>query len=349
MKEIVEPILKWYEKNARALPWRENTNPYHIWISEIMLQQTKIESVKRYYEKFMDELPTINDLANIDEEKLLKLWEGLGYYSRARNLKKAAKIMVEKYHGNMPSKYEELLELPGIGEYTAGAIASIAFQEKVPAVDGNVLRVLARITGDTKDILLPETKKEVTKKLKEIMPDNSGNFNQGIMEIGETICIPNGEPFCSKCPLQNYCVAYRDQLTNILPVRVKKIKRKIQEKSIFLIHYKDQFAIRKRPAEGLLANMYEFPNIDKFLTKEIIEKQLKEWNLSSIKMQEIGKCNHIFSHIEWNMLGYKIEVKEKNKEFIWKTVKEIEEEYSIPTAFGKWKEYLEDTLFDYMK
>ena len=349
MKEIVGPILKWYEKNARSLPWRENINPYHIWISEIMLQQTKIEAVKRYYEKFIRELPTITDLANIDEEKLLKLWEGLGYYSRARNLKKAAQIMVEKYYGKMPVKYEELLKLPGIGEYTAGAIASIAFHEKIPAVDGNVLRVVTRVTGDSRDILLLETKKEVAKKLKEIMPDDSGSFNQGIMEIGETICIPNGDPFCSKCPLQNYCIAYRDELTNILPVRIKKIKRKIQEKSIFLIRYKNQFAIRKRATEGLLANMYEFPNIDQFLTKELIKNQLEKWNLDPIKIQEVGKCNHIFTHIEWDMLGYKIEVKEKNKEFIWKTAKEIEEEYSIPTAFGKWKEYLEDTLFDFMK
>ena len=223
--------------------------------------------------------------------------------------------MVEKYYGKMPVKYEELLKLPGIGEYTAGAIASIAFHEKIPAVDGNVLRVVTRVTGDS----------------------------------SETICIPNGDPFCSKCPLQNYCIAYRDELTNILPVRIKKIKRKIQEKSIFLIRYKNQFAIRKRATEGLLANMYEFPNIDQFLTKELIKNQLEKWNLDPIKIQEVGKCNHIFTHIEWDMLGYKIEVKEKNKEFIWKTAKEIEEEYSIPTAFGKWKEYLEDTLFDFMK
>lgn len=347
MKDIVTPILNWYQENARILPWREQIVPYHIWLSEIMLQQTRIEAVKKYYHRFITEVPTIHDLAVIEEEKLLKLWEGLGYYSRARNLKKAAQIMMEKYDGRMPECYEELIKLPGIGEYTAGAIASIAFHEKVPAVDGNVLRVVSRVIGSTKDILLPQTKEEITNELKKIMPENSGDFNQGLMELGEVICVPNGEPFCFKCPLNKICIAKRDKLTDLIPVREKKLKRKIQEKTIFLLYHENKFAIRKRNSKGLLANMYEFPNMDTFLDEDKISKKLGEWNLSAKKIQYIGKEKHIFTHIEWNMIGYKIEVKEKNTEFIWKDIDEIEEKYSLPTAFSKFKIFFEPTLFDY--
>ena len=201
MKEIAEKLIKWYEENQRQLPWRKEPTPYHVWISEIMLQQTRIEAVKKYYETFMKELPTIESLAKVDEEKLLKLWEGLGYYSRARNLKKAAILVQEKYEGKMPSSYSELLQLPGIGEYTAGAIASICFQEQVPAIDGNVLRVVARLTANSQDILLPQVKKQITNQVKQILPKQAGKFNQAIMELGETICIPKGNINCNECPI----------------------------------------------------------------------------------------------------------------------------------------------------
>ena len=207
LKQIVEPLIKWYGQEGRKLPWREGKNPYHIWISEIMLQQTKIEAVKKYYDRFIQELPTIQDLAKVEEDKLLKLWEGLGYYNRARNLKKAAIQIEEKFNGKMPKTYQDLITLAGIGEYTAGAISSIAFNQKVPAVDGNVLRVLSRVTKSKKDVLLPETKKEMTRKIQEILPKQAGTFNEAIMELGETICIPNGEPLCDRCPLVNICLA----------------------------------------------------------------------------------------------------------------------------------------------
>ncbi len=186
MKQMREPIINWYQQNKRDLPWRREKNPYFIWISEIMLQQTRIEAVIGYYERFLKMLPTIQDLAEVDEEKLLKLWEGLGYYNRARNLKKTAQIVQEKYAGKMPIKYEELLELPGIGEYTAGAISSIAYDEKVPAVDGNVLRVVSRVVLSEKDVLEAKTKKEFTKKLQSIVPEKAGDFNQGLMELRRT-------------------------------------------------------------------------------------------------------------------------------------------------------------------
>lgn len=261
LEQIVKPIVKWYQEQKKILPWKQDKEPYHIWISEIMLQQTRIEAVKKYYTRFMKELPTIQHLAKVSDEKLLKLWEGLGYYNRARNLKKAAIQIEENYKGQMPTSYAELLNLSGIGEYTAGAIASISYQEKVPAVDGNVLRVVSRVIASKDDVLLPETKKRITKKLLEIMPDESGDFNEGLMELGEKICLPNTIPLCEKCPIQQFCIANKEKLTNEIPVRIKKQKRKIEKRTVFIVKYKDEIAIRKREKTGILANLYEFPNV----------------------------------------------------------------------------------------
>lgn len=261
LQPIVEPIVKWYQKQEKLLPWKQDKEPYHIWVSEIMLQQTRIEAVKKYYTRFMKELPTIQDLAVVPEEKLLKLWEGLGYYSRAKNLKKSAIQIQENNHGKMPTSYVELLKLPGIGEYTAGAIASISYNEKVPAVDGNVLRVVSRVLASKEDVLLPETKKKITNKLLEIMPDEPGDFNEGLMELGEKICLPNTVPLCATCPIQEFCMANKENLTNEIPVRAKKQKRKIENKTVFILKYKNEIAIRKREKTGILANLYEFPNV----------------------------------------------------------------------------------------
>ena len=261
LKPIVEPIVRWYQDQEKTLPWKQDKEPYHIWVSEIMLQQTRIEAVKKYYTRFMKELPTIHDLAIVPEEKLLKLWEGLGYYSRARNLKKAAIQIEQEYGGKIPTRYTELLKLSGIGEYTAGAIASISYKEKIPAVDGNVLRVVSRVIASKEDVLLPETKRKITKKLLEIMPDEPGDFNEGLMELGEKICLPNTVPLCEKCPIQEFCMANKENLTNEIPVRVKKQKRKIENKTVFILKYKNEIAIRKREKTGILANLYEFPNV----------------------------------------------------------------------------------------
>ena len=261
LKQVVEPIVKWYQEQEKTLPWKQDKEPYHIWVSEIMLQQTRIEAVRKYYTRFMKELPTIHDLAIVPEEKLLKLWEGLGYYSRAKNLKKAAIQIEQEYNGKIPTSYTELLKLSGIGEYTAGAIASISYKEKVPAVDGNVLRVVSRAIASKEDVLLPETKRKVTKKLLEIMSDEPGDFNEGLMELGEKICLPNTVPLCEKCPIQEFCMANKENLTNEIPVRIKKQKRKIENKTVFILKYKNEIAIRKREKTGILANLYEFPNI----------------------------------------------------------------------------------------
>lgn len=276
LQPIVEPIVKWYQKQEKTLPWKQDKEPYHIWVSEIMLQQTRIEAVKKYYTRFMKELPTIQDLAVVPEEKLLKLWEGLGYYSRAKNLKKSAIQIQENNHGKMPTSYVELLKLPGIGEYTAGAIASISYDEKVPAVDGNVLRVVSRVLASKEDVLLPETKKKITNKLLEIMPDEAGDFNEGLMELGEKVCLPNTVPLCATCPIQEFCMANKENLTNEIPVRVKKQKRKIENKTVFILKYKNEIAIRKREKTGILANLYEFPNVIRGSNRRGNSKELRK-------------------------------------------------------------------------
>lgn len=338
MKQMREPIIDWYQKNKRELPWRKEKNSYHIWLSEIMLQQTRIEAVKQYYERFLNQIPTIQVLAEVEEEKLLKLWEGLGYYNRARNLKKAAQVIQEKYDGKMPRCYKELVTLPGIGEYTAGAISSIAYDEPVPAVDGNVLRVVSRVVGSKRDVLENKTKKEFTQKLQEIMPKQAGDFNEGLMELGELICIPNGEPLCQKCPLKEICIAKKEDLTDVIPVRNQKIKRKKEQKTVFLLEFEGKIAIRKREKTGLLANMYEFPNIDKKVKENEIEQIIQNWKLRGNQIEEIGTHHHIFSHVEWDMIGYKMQVNSRNTEFIWVRKEEILKKYPIPGAFIPFRE-----------
>ena len=341
MQEIVEPLLQWYQINRRALPWREDTNPYHVWISEIMLQQTRIEAVKEYYVRFMKELPNVESLANVSEEKLLKLWEGLGYYSRARNLKKAAEIIMEKYNGKMPTCYAELIQLPGIGEYTAGAIASICYQEKVTAVDGNVLRVISRVIGSKKDVLLPETKKEIEGKLKKVMPKQSGNFNEALMELGEIVCLPNGAPDCENCPLENCCVAFQKNLTDEIPVRVKKVKRKQEEKTVFiLVTHDHKIALEKREGKGLLSGMYQFPNVEGFCQEGAIKELLLKWSLEAKEVRFLKEAKHVFTHIDWFMKGYLVRVEKENKDFLWISPEELEKEYPLPTAFQKFKNFV---------
>ena len=245
------------------------------------------------------------------------------------------------YTPNRTKNYEELIQLPGIGEYTAGAISSIAYDEQVPAVDGNVLRVVSRLIGSKKDVLANNTKKEITQKLKEIMPKQAGDFNEGLMELGELICLPNGEPLCEKCPLKENCIAKKENLTNIIPVRDQKIKRKKEEKTVFLLEFENKIAIQKRKSTGLLANLYEFPNVDGKINEKEIKNILQKWSLTANKIEKIGIHHHIFSHIEWEMIGYRIQVKKKNQEFYWVKKEEIFEKYPIPGAFTPFRDKME--------
>lgn len=329
-------LLNWYDYNKRLLPWRENKDPYRIWISEIMLQQTRVEAVKPYFDRFMQELPTVADLAAVEDDRLMKLWEGLGYYNRARNLKKAAQTIMEEYNGKLPADYEKLLSLKGIGMYTAGAIGSIAFELQVPAVDGNVLRVLSRLWGDYSDILKDKTKKEMGKRILDFMPgDRPGDFNQALIELGATVCVPNGKPNCEQCPWDTVCKAYKEDLIENLPVKAKKKPRKIQNKTVFLLETEEQIAIRKRDDKGLLAGLWEFPNLDGRMDAEDLRKQMEDWGIQNGEYEQAGKGKHIFSHVEWHMEGVKILLPEpvKLEDFLWVEKKELETVYALPSAF----------------
>ena len=331
---IVEELLSWYDNNARELPWRSNPLPYYVWVSEIMLQQTRVEAVRGYFERFITELPDIKSLANAKEEHLLKLWQGLGYYNRVRNLQEAAKTVVDKYGGQLPSEYEELVKLKGIGSYTAGAIASIAFGKQVPAVDGNVLRVMKRLAGSYDDILKASVKKDMEKQLLTIMPQRAGAFNQAIMDLGAMVCIPNGQPLCAKCPLSDYCVAHEKGIEMQLPFKMKKKSRKIEKKTILVLEYAGKIAIRKRKNNGLLAGMWELPNLSEWVEKknivELLEKETNDYQII-----ELGEDKHIFTHKEWHMIGYYIKLSGilKMDDYIWVSKEEIEDKYAIPTAF----------------
>lgn len=334
-EKIISPLLDWYQKYKRDLPWRQDKNAYHIWISEIMLQQTRVEAVIDYYNRFIEILPNIEALAFVEEDELLKLWQGLGYYSRARNLQKAAKQLIQKNQTELPNTYQELIRLPGIGSYTAGAIASIAYERKVPAVDGNVLRVMTRILGSYDDIAELKTKIKYEQFLTPFMPENPGDFNQAMMELGATICIPNGLPRCNICPVAHLCEAYQKGLLAQIPVKSKKIKRKIIEKTVFLFRYQNQIAILKRPETGLLASLYEFPNIDFSLNESELIQYLIKHKIDYQKIHFLKKDKHIFTHLEWHMIGYQIDLKQKIDDFIWVTMKQLDSSYSLPTAFLK--------------
>lgn len=348
LKDICKPLLKWYDTNRRILPWRENATPYRVWVSEIMLQQTRVEAVKPYFERFMAALPDIESLAKAPEEDLLKLWEGLGYYNRVRNLQKAAIQIMEEYGGNMPAEYEELLKLKGIGSYTAGAVASIAFGKRVPAVDGNVLRVVSRYGMREEDILLPAVKAKLEAELLAIMPKRPGDFNQAMMEIGAMVCIPNGAPHCEICPLRNGCRAYEEGTQAEYPKKGAKKPRTIEEKTVLVIRDENKAALHKRPAKGLLAGMYELPSMSGHRTAEEVIDDLAEKGLKTLRILPLSDSKHIFTHKEWHMKGYMIRVDElapksealKKENWIFADTKEIEEKYPVPAAFAAYTEYL---------
>ncbi len=343
LREAAARIETWFAENGRALPWREDSpDPYHVWISEIMLQQTRIEAVIPYYKRFLGRLPDVRALADVSEDELLKLWEGLGYYSRARNLKKAAQAVVKDFGGQLPGEASKLRTLPGIGDYTAGAIASIAFGEAEPAVDGNVLRVLARLLADGRDVLDPKTKKAMTERLREIYPkgERAGLLTQGIMELGEVLCLPNAQPLCGACPCADLCGAHASGRETDFPVRSAKKKRRIEEKTVFLLKWNGRYALQKRPAKGLLAGLWEFPSADGFLNEEQALAWAKEQGLKPLRAESLGNGKHVFTHVEWRMTGYRIACEAADGSCVWATSEEIAEAYSIPTAFKTYKNKL---------
>lgn len=333
-RQIKKPLIAWYKKNFRDLPWRKDRIPYHIWISEIMLQQTRVEAVKDYYMRFLMECPDIQSLAQLSDERLLKLWEGLGYYNRANNLKKAANVVMDQYREEFPNEYEDVIGLPGIGEYTAGAICSICYDEATPAVDGNVLRVMTRLSDWHAVIDEQKTKKLARQMLLDLYEQGDcGLLTQSLMELGAVVCIPNGEPKCADCPLQMYCRAYALKNYMELPQRKEKKSRKIQEMTVFILRCGNEYAIRKRQAKGLLANMWEFPNINQKMETKDAMCYIAGQGYEPIELEKMIPYRHIFSHVEWHMQAYYIECKNKKKDFIWIEQTDFEKEYALPTAF----------------
>jgi len=357
---IVPPLLAWYRANKRDLPWRQDREAYHIWVSEIMLQQTRVEAVIPYYERFMARCPDVASLAVCDDAVLLKLWEGLGYYSRVKNMKKAAQMICSKNHGQFPQTYEEILKLPGVGAYTAGAVASIAFGQPVAAVDGNVLRVYTRLMQDSHDIMDTRFRGQVAEALTQIYPQQKcdrslfneraasacavracGDLTQSLMELGAVVCVPNGEPKCSICPLNQMCSAYQSGTQQQFPVKKKKAARKIQEKTVLLLEYQDKIALRKRGTEGLLSGMWELPNIDNHATMQEVCQWLEDEGIGIDKMIEPNRAKkvvkHIFTHIEWHMTYWTVicaSVAGKNS-FTWVTKEQLTKEIALASAFRK--------------
>ena len=336
--EMREPLVQWYRENKRDLPWRENPEAYRVWISEIMLQQTRVEAVKGYYDRFLKTLPDVQSLAEAEEDQLLKLWEGLGYYNRVRNMQKAARQIMVDYHGVFPSDYEEIRSLTGIGSYTAGAISSFAFGKPEPAVDGNVLRVLTRILADHSDIMKQSTKTKMEKALRKVIPEGSpSDFNQGLIELGAIVCVPNGEPKCQECPVSHLCRAREEGRISEFPVKKKAKARRIEDKTILVFRDDEEIAIGKRDKKGLLAGLYELPNVPGHLSRKEVENYCKEIGLLPIRIKKLPAAKHIFSHVEWHMIGYDIRVDElektNKKEFLFIHPGEIEKTYPIPAAF----------------
>ena len=338
LENLPRALLPWYRENKRDLPWRRDEEPYHVWLSEIMLQQTRVEAVKGYYARFLDALPTIAHLAACDDDSLHKLWEGLGYYSRVRNLKKAAIEIMEEHGGVFPGEYEAIRALPGIGDYTAGAVSSICFDKKEPAVDGNVLRVVSRILEDATPIDLPAQKKKVNQLLKAVYPDEAGEFTQALMELGSTLCGPNWKPRCGECPCRDFCGGAIHGTAEQFPVKSPKKEKRVEEKTVFIFSCDGRYALRKRPDTGLLAGLWEFPNGPGKLETEGALAQAESFGLRPREIYRQAERKHIFTHIRWEMRGVYLEVAEPGGEFAWLTAQEIEKEAALPTAFRQFWE-----------
>ncbi len=343
LTRLPPPLLRWYRENARDLPWRNTRDPYRIWVSEIMLQQTRVAAVLGYYARFLEAFPTVEALAAAPEERLMKLWEGLGYYSRARNLQRAARIVADR--GGFPGSYEGLLALPGVGEYTAAAIASAAFGQREAAVDGNVLRVVTRLTDGHGDVSAPQTKKRIRAQVQAVFPEAEEDariFNQALMELGATVCVPGGPPQCLLCPAGDLCLGRKRGTAEELPVKAPRKARRVEEKTVFLLLREGKTALRKRPASGLLAGLWEFPNAESALDEAAAGAAVRAWGLEPKGWKSRLAAKHIFSHVEWRMTGYTLEVSGPGPEdFIW--VDSLER-HAVPSAFARFREEAERAL-----
>jgi A/G-specific adenine glycosylase len=339
-RQIPRRLLPWYSEAKRPLPWRLDREPYHVWISEIMCQQTRVEAVKGYYRRFLEALPDVRELAECPEDELHKLWEGLGYYSRARNLKRAAKIIMSDHGGCFPSDYASIRALPGIGDYTAAAIASICFDLPCPAVDGNVLRVVTRLAASPLDITQDATKVKVREALRPLYESApSAELTQALMELGALICVPSHEPKCPDCPLSDLCVSTVSELWKEIPVKSPKKPRKTEVHTVLLLSSGGRYALRRRGEKGLLAGLWEFPNLPGRLEAQEALDAAKDWGCRPRSLLRQTERRHVFTHREWELPAYRIDCEEAPDCFTWAFVSEIKERYSLPTAF---RQFMED-------
>ncbi len=338
MRRLPEKLLSWYQQNKRDLSWRQDKEPYHVWLSEIMLQQTRVEAVKGYYRRFLQALPTAEALADCPDDALYKLWEGLGYYSRVRNLKKAAQVIVSQYGGQFPWEYGQVLALPGVGEYTAGAICSICFDQPTPAVDGNVMRVMSRLLDDHTSIDTPAQKRYVQGLLSACYPPEAGMFTQALMELGATLCGPNRQPQCESCPCMEICLGYARGTACQLPVRTPKKSKKQEDRTVLILRCGENFALCKRPDRGLLAGLWQFPDLSGMLTPEQALDAVRTMGMEPTNILRQSEKIHVFTHVQWNMRGYYLEVRNQVPEFSWVNAGEIDKSYALPTAYRQFWE-----------
>ena len=339
LKQIAEILPEWYAKNARDLPWRRDREPYHVWLSEIMLQQTRVEAVKGYYARFLAAVPDIPALAAADPELLHKLWEGLGYYSRVRNLQAAAVRIMEDFGGRFPETYEQVRSLPGVGDYTAGAICSICFDLPTPAVDGNVLRVISRLTGDDRCVDEPRVRQDFRRALAAVYPpQGAGILTQALMELGATVCGPNGPPRCGDCPLAARCAARAEGRQTALPVRAKKRARRQELWTVFVLRCGGRLALRRRPDSGLLAGLWEFPNVEGCLSMQEALAQAEAWGVSPLGPDRQVERTHVFTHVEWDMRCFYLPCAREAPGFVWADREALDAEYALPTAFRMFRE-----------
>lgn len=318
-------LLDWFDIHRRELPWRENKNPYRIWVSEIMLQQTRVEAVKPYFEAWLRRFPTMEDVATATEEDVLKAWQGLGYYSRVRNLQLGMREVVSTYGGAIPQDRKETESIRGIGAYTAGAILSIAFNRQEVAIDGNVLRIYARLYGVKENILGTMGRKKIEELARATIVENRpGDFNEALMDFGSAVCIPKA-PRCGNCPLTYDCIAYKENLTEILPVRIKKTDRKDVSLTIYLVEFNGSYLLHRRPENGVLQSMWEFPTGEGLSGRKVLEEKLKIMGIEMVRRgAKVDERIHVFSHLRWKMKTYRTKVCVASDEVLpedWRWVK----------------------------
>ena len=333
-------LLPWFAQNKRALPWRADREPYHVWLSEIMLQQTRVEAARGYYTRFLQTLPNVASLAAASPDTLNKLWEGLGYYTRVRNLQAAAKEIMSTHSGVFPTDFAAIRALPGIGDYTAGAIASICFEQPTPAVDGNVLRVFARLLADPRPVTDEATRRAVRAVLAEVYPaGHCGDFTQALMELGATVCVPNGAPDCAGCPLRDLCRSQADGGWQAYPVRPSKKARRVEELTVFVLTCDGKSAIRRRPEQGLLAGLWEFPNVPGLLDAQAALHRAEEWGVHPRQLlRQVGRT-HVFTHVQWQMRCFYIECAAASPQLLWADEAALDGAYALPTAFRQFREH----------